>query len=259
MNPYEQKKQERIQRYRRRAEQSRREGTVAQNRANSILSIIPPGQPILVGHHSEKRHRSDLRRVDNAMRKSIEAGEKAKYWEERALSAETNRTVYSDDPEAIEKLKEKADELEAKLDRWREWNKLIRKNDREGLAALGLSQAAIDKLFVPDCMGIIGFPKYVFANGRANVRRMRERIKDLEARGKQETTEKEIGRVRVVENVEENRVQLFYPGKPDDATRKHLKSHGFRWSPQNGCWQRHLTYHATQLAVMFAQEYEKQQ
>jgi hypothetical protein len=40
--------------------------------ANAIVAMIPPGQPILVGHHSERRHRRDLDRHDRNMRKAIE-------------------------------------------------------------------------------------------------------------------------------------------------------------------------------------------
>jgi hypothetical protein len=37
-----------------------------------ISDSIPLGQPILVGHHSEGRHRRDLDRIDGLMRKSVE-------------------------------------------------------------------------------------------------------------------------------------------------------------------------------------------
>ncbi len=39
--------------------------------------MIPMGQPILVGHHSEGRHRRDLERHDRDMRKAIEHGQNA--------------------------------------------------------------------------------------------------------------------------------------------------------------------------------------
>lgn len=49
------------------------------------------GQPILVGHHSEGRHRKDLDRSWSAMGKSVEYSNKAEaheskaeYWEKRA-------------------------------------------------------------------------------------------------------------------------------------------------------------------------------
>ncbi|MEU3092904.1 DUF3560 domain-containing protein [Streptomyces massasporeus] len=46
------------------------------------------GQPILVGHHSERRARRDQERMHNAMRKSIAEGERAGYWASRAAAAD---------------------------------------------------------------------------------------------------------------------------------------------------------------------------
>ena len=48
------------------------------------LRTIPMGQPILVGHHSEKSHRAHLKRLDRQMKKSIEEKEIAKKYGERA-------------------------------------------------------------------------------------------------------------------------------------------------------------------------------
>jgi hypothetical protein len=45
--------------------------------AQEIADGIPMGQPILRGHHSERGHRRDLKRMDGHQRKSIEAGEEA--------------------------------------------------------------------------------------------------------------------------------------------------------------------------------------
>lgn len=49
----------------------------------------------------------------------------------------------------------------------------------------------------------------------------------------------EHGDVRIVED--ENRVRIFFPGKPIDETRAALKGAGFRWSPTVGAWQRHAS------------------
>ena len=57
------------------------------------------GQPILVGHHSEGRHRRDLKRIDNNMRKSVEESEKVDYFQSRVstLKYEVNRNKGSRD------------------------------------------------------------------------------------------------------------------------------------------------------------------
>src|SRR6266540_2525964 len=51
----------------------------ARAEARDELDLIPPGQPILVGHHSERGHRAALRRIDGRMRRSIEEDGKAQH------------------------------------------------------------------------------------------------------------------------------------------------------------------------------------
>ena len=36
------------------------------------------------------------------------------------------------------------------------------------------------------------------------------------------------------------RIQFLFDDKPDEDTRSLLKSHGFRWAPSEGAWQRLL-------------------
>lgn len=55
------------------------------------------------------------------------------------------------------------------------------------------------------------------------------------------TSEQEINGVRVVDSVEDNRIQIFYPGKPERETIEKLKKSGFRWTPSKGCWQAYRT------------------
>lgn len=52
-----------------------------------IADNIPFGQPILVGHHSERRARKDAERIDAGMRKTVRLWEQSKYWRERAEGA----------------------------------------------------------------------------------------------------------------------------------------------------------------------------
>jgi len=46
-------------------------------KAQQVLDMIPMGQPVLVGHHSERRHRRDLDRAHNAIGKSVNARKEA--------------------------------------------------------------------------------------------------------------------------------------------------------------------------------------
>lgn len=62
----------------------------AYKNAKAIGDHIPFGQPILVGHHSERRHRKDVERIDNSMRKSVQMQRASDYWKDRASS-----TIYA--------------------------------------------------------------------------------------------------------------------------------------------------------------------
>ena len=54
---------------------------------DALASSIPFGQPILVGHHSERRARRDAQRIENGMKRAVMLFERAEYWEERALAS----------------------------------------------------------------------------------------------------------------------------------------------------------------------------
>jgi protein-L-isoaspartate O-methyltransferase len=52
-----------------------------------ITDGIPLGQPILVGHHSERHARKDAEKIENGMRKAVKLWETSKYWTDRAAGA----------------------------------------------------------------------------------------------------------------------------------------------------------------------------
>jgi hypothetical protein len=85
----------------------------------AILDFIPPGQPILVGHHSEGRHRRDLARADNHMRRGLEEIGKRDYHESRAESAATHqqsRENVRTTQRRIEKLEADQRKLQRRVD-----------------------------------------------------------------------------------------------------------------------------------------------
>ncbi|MDE0373970.1 MAG: conjugal transfer protein TraC, partial [Rhodospirillales bacterium] len=151
--------------------------------------------------------------------------------------------ISSDDPDAVVKLSEKLEELEKKQQLYKAINKALRKADRTGsdeeLRELGLSDKTIAELKTPDFAGYRGIPSYVLSNNSSNMRRIRQRIEALRASADDRTSEEVHGGIRIVDNVEENRVQVFFPGVPSPEVRSKLKQNGFRWSPTAGAWQRH--------------------
>ena len=109
---YEERRKRRIERYKELSLKAQeRSSQYSNSNANRILQIVP-GQPILVGHHSEKRHRKLIKKAQDDIRKSIEEDNKSNFYKERAENAENSKVIYSDDPQAIIKLKEKLERLE---------------------------------------------------------------------------------------------------------------------------------------------------
>lgn len=53
----------------------------------AIADNIPLGQPILIGHHSEKHARKDAERIENGMRRAVKMWETSQYWTQRAAGA----------------------------------------------------------------------------------------------------------------------------------------------------------------------------
>lgn len=234
---YEAKRQARLERLQAASTRAKEGASQLIDRAREMASVIPFGQPILLNHHSEQRDRNYRGRIENKFRKGFDLYKKAEYYAERAEAARDNQTIFSDDPSASEKIEEKIARLEKRQEVMKAANGFMRKGNWEGLADLGFSEAQVAKLISPDFAGRPGYPPYMLSNNGAEIRRLKERLKILEIRSKQETSEKQIGPVRVLDNVEENRLQLFFPDKPEEAIRAELGSHGFRWSRTNNCWQ----------------------
>lgn len=76
--------EERADRFDDYSDKRRADADQAHKTVESICEHIPLGQPILVGHHSEKRARKDAERIENGMRRAVRMWEQADYWQQRA-------------------------------------------------------------------------------------------------------------------------------------------------------------------------------
>lgn len=253
---YEERQEARKQRLLDRAAKASADAARAEAAAKGIAGFIPLGQPILVGHHSEKRHRRDLERIQRGFEKAHEGREQAKELERRAEAVGT-AGVSSDDPEAIAKLQAKLDELELEQERRKSVNAAWRKAGkpapnaaaetwRQIGEASGLSEDALRGLRL-EMARLWGwqpntppFPAYAISNAGAEARRLKARIAELERGATAAPVDEDHGLCRLVEDPDDNRVRLVFAGKPDEDVRALLKSFGFRWSPQASAWQRHL-------------------
>jgi hypothetical protein len=79
--------EERADRFESYSDSRRQDAESAHKAVSAIADNIPLGQPILVGHHSEKRARKDAQKIENGMRKAVRMWEQSKYWQSRAAGA----------------------------------------------------------------------------------------------------------------------------------------------------------------------------
>lgn len=240
---WEAKKENRIIRMRELARKSRERAENYDRSFRSISDHIPLGQPILIGHHSEGRHRRDIERMHRYTDKSIEEYQKAKYYDRRAASAESNNVISSDDPEAVKKLQAKLESLQKNQELMKAANKIIRKGKSPetiaALVALGFSESFAAARFEPDFIGRVGYADFELTNNNANMSRIKQRIASLQRAETAPEKETEVNGVLFLDSPAANRFQVFFPGKPAENIRSTLKHRGFRWSPTSGAWQRH--------------------
>lgn len=247
MRPYEERREARIARLRARAAAARTDGNARINAANQLAQIIPLGQPILVGHHSERRARRDAERIRNGFTRGFERLKLADELDRRARAAEQNTAISSDDPDAVEKLRAELAKQEAFHARWKAINAALRARSEERLKGLELTPREQSIIRNSPCG-----TGYALTNATARIRRIRARIAELEARASAPVRPPEtIGDITIEEA--ENRVKIRFPAKPPAELRSELKRAGFRWAPSENAWQRYASVRAWSEARRIAE------
>jgi hypothetical protein len=208
--------------------------------SHDMMSVIPMGQPILVGHHSEKRDRNYRDRAWNKMGKSVELGKLADHHASKADGIERalETSIFSDDPDAVEAIEARIAENEAKRERMKLVNKLYKKSDAEGLKALGLDLEAL-KVKLAAAGGYWGKAPhlpYELSNLGGRITSDRKRLEAVKARQKR-TAEAEAapGGVHIKTGGHGNSwAQVTFAEKPEREILNELKAAGFSWS--GGSW-----------------------
>ena len=249
---YDERRQERIDRLYQRAGAEECAARREHKRAHDLVADIPLGQPNIAGRPALPRLRE---KSIAAMERGMEHDRKAAHYERRAEAAENNGAISSDDPAALQKLRDKLEGMEARQSMMKAVNAYYRKHKTLD-GAPGLSdkaRAEIEATWARGWYVGIPFPPYELQNNNANAKRVKARIADLERRAASPAPEGwTFDGGEAVANVAENRLQLFFDGKPDDDTRAALKGAGFRWARSVGAWQRQLTDNAVCAAKRIA-------
>lgn len=108
-----------------------------------------------------------------------------------------------------------------------------------------MSAVSIEKIFTPNYSGKIGFTTFKLTNNNANIKRLEQRVKDLEKKFTSQTVNRQdiwdFDGGYFENNYELDRVQIFFDSIPDASMRSALKGSGWNWSPTNKAWQRKIT------------------
>jgi Domain of unknown function (DUF3560) len=238
MNTYEARQEGRRERLEARAARLRKESSASIKHGSDMFSEIPFGQPILVGHHSERADRNYRARAGRAISRGIELGKQAEEAGRRAASIGSGG-ISSDDPDAVTKLKAQLEKLIKLQDTMKKANAALRRNDDAALAAQGFSPEKIAELKKPDCFGNIGFPRYALTNNNANIRRIEKRIEGLTKRDNAPAFEPVTSNGWRCEQLREhNRIAFYFHAIATREMRQLMKRNAFKWSPSRGAWVR---------------------
>jgi uncharacterized protein DUF3560 len=190
---FEERKQNRIDYAQEQAAKNDQKADQLYNSAKKMADCIPFGQPILVGHHSEKRDRNFRKKIHNKFGQSFQAQDKANHYARKAKIIENSDAIFSDDPQAIEKLKEKLANLHTAQEFMKAANRCIRKKDKGGFLKIPhATEKMWNQLNTPDPMGRVGFASYSLQNNNAEMARVKQRIALLEKQAVRQTTETSI-------------------------------------------------------------------
>ena len=153
-----------------------------------------------------------------------------------------------DDPQAAAKLEAKLVKLESAQETMKAVNAYFRKNKTlEGCPSLTPEQITKLQQEMSQSWHLDKSrpsPAYMLSNNNAEIRRIRGRIEQVRQHEETNFAGWEFDGGRVEANKADNRLQVFFDGKPDEAARDELKANGFRWAPSVGAWQRQLNKNA---------------
>lgn len=183
---YRERRQRRAERLREWAEKRRGRAAAGFQAAHNAVAGIPPGQPILVGHHSERHHRRALERHDGAMRRAFESQALADSMASRAaeIDRQGEHAIYRDDPDAIARLAERIAGLEAERARMKAENAAYKKGDAAYAAFAGITieQAAARRVTIEASYSWCRqpHPGYALQNLGGNINRQKKRLAQLQ-------------------------------------------------------------------------------
>lgn len=242
----------------------------AWKQAHDLGDMIPLGQPILVGHHSEGKHRRHIDKINRAGQRGLEEHRKAEHHADKAdgLATQLERSVFSDDDDAIEQLEARIAEREAARDHGKRINAAWRKAgkpdplDPEAWDAFAAKVGKEDAAFAErglrfqrraDAPGLFTWAKpYDPKYDGANLRRDRERIEEIQRRQKATERAEAAGGVTIERRGEDGGwCRVTFAEKPEREILNALRAAGYSWG--GGCWSGRTEYLPDEVAELEVQ------
>ena len=220
------------------AEKARARSSSAFNAARQLADQIPLGQPILVGHHSERHARRDAERIRSNMGKGVAEQNLAGHHRGKAggLERQLDQCVFSDDADAVAQLEARIADNEQKRDRKKLVNRLFKKGDAVGLTAMGYDidvlRRAMEGNYSWDKQP---FPAYELTNLGARIRADKVRIEEIQRRAVRSEQADAAGGV-LIEGGEH--VRVTFAEKPPHTVLDALHAAGFTWGGGSWCGER---------------------
>jgi hypothetical protein len=206
------------------------------NAKSNCISAMITGPARFPIHKAEKANRSEQKHYDIFQQ-----------WREKAKKAIVKKTqpekTYNSE---IERYKQELEGMRKNHELMKAGNIAIKKAHKD---KTDISQYLIDNFGIKAHM-IEWTMKFGFGlqNNNANMKRVEQRIKELEAKeqNRQDEPEKEFlfNGGKVVMNYEADRIQIKHDVKPTQDVITLMKKNGFKWSPFNKAWQRQITANA---------------
>lgn len=212
------------------------------DQAHQIADGIPFGQPILVGHHSEAHARRDADRIMSNMDKGVQEHLLAKHHQAKAsgLADQLERSIYSDDTNAIEALEARIAEREAEAQGMVDCNKAWRKSKGDvptfarlmGFTLEGAQRIA-DNIEHACSWEKQPYPAYELSNLRNRINTDKKRLEEIKTRQARAERAEAAGGV-LVEDLPMGYVRLTFDEKPPRAVLDALHAAAFHYGA--GSW-----------------------
>jgi hypothetical protein len=166
------------------ADSRRSKADAAHQDSADAVAPIPLGQPILKGHHSQGRHERALERSRKKASQAVEHSKMAEHHDARAdnIDRQLGTSIFDDDPDAIERLRERIEAAEQSRERIKSYNASCRRGQPDPSLLNDEERSDLRSIAQVGFAGPKGqFPSYKLSNLGGRIRGYRQRLERLEA------------------------------------------------------------------------------